>query len=159
MKKKMAFLGLILAFEMGAQAYPLTPDPEQTNGDLCSEHDRHFMARKYPEKIPVCRRHVEGDLKRRVYRTYDIPDHCRRNFTVDHLIPLSIGGSNAFANLWPEHLAIKAGRLHFEEEVFDQVREGQISQQQAIDLVRQRKFHPTQEEVQLMVFHSCDVPD
>jgi hypothetical protein len=37
-----------------------------------------------------------------VFREYGLIGVRTRDYEVDHLIPLSIGGSNDLANLWPE---------------------------------------------------------
>ncbi len=47
-------------------------------------------------------RNVPGSLKRAVYAEYGIARHRARQYEVDHLVPLELGGSNSIANLWPE---------------------------------------------------------
>jgi hypothetical protein len=49
-------------------------------------------------------RDVPITLKREVYRRYGLV-YVKGTREVDHLIPLSIGGSNAIENLWPEDFA------------------------------------------------------
>lgn len=123
-------------------AYPLTPQPELTPGDLCSPKDPDFSRYRYNQQIPYCQRNVDRDLKTRVYEAYNIPRRCRRDYTVDHLIPLSIGGNNSFENLWPEHRRLKATRPYLEQNVFEDVRSGQISQKEAIEVVLDEKLNP-----------------
>jgi hypothetical protein len=47
-------------------------------------------------------RNVPESVKRAVYAAYGIRSHTAGQYEVDHLISLELGGSNAFANLWPE---------------------------------------------------------
>lgn len=121
---------------------PITPDPELTVGDYCTVGGNDYQGTRYKEKIPVCYRDVSGERKTRVYRAYHIPDHCRRFYTVDHYIPLSMGGSNEFQNLWPEHKDIKATRQNLEQETFEQLSAGEITQEQAIAVVTYAKQNP-----------------
>jgi hypothetical protein len=49
------------------------------------------------------RRKVNRALRRRVLHAYGLPLHEEPGaYEIDHLVPLELGGSNDFANLWPE---------------------------------------------------------
>jgi hypothetical protein len=37
-----------------------------------------------------------------VFRRYAIGAADRRRYTIDHLVPLELGGANTLENLWPE---------------------------------------------------------
>jgi hypothetical protein len=37
-----------------------------------------------------------------VYAAYGITSHTARQYEIDHLVPLEVGGNNTRANLWPE---------------------------------------------------------
>jgi Protein of unknown function (DUF3761) len=47
-------------------------------------------------------RHVTVATKKRVFAEYGISYDEHRDYEVDHLIPLELGGSNDIRNLWPE---------------------------------------------------------
>lgn len=134
---------LIGSTVLGAQhPFPLVPNSKLTPGSLCQPGHPDFAGYRYNQRIPYCKRSVTYEQKQIVYDAYRIPHGCRKNFTIDHLIPLSIGGSNQFENLWPEHHRVKQTRIHFEEEIHLQVREGQVSQQSAVQLVYKVKLRP-----------------
>lgn len=134
-----------LLFFLNAEAarfpQPLTPD-ESTPGHLCSEQDQDFVEHRYRESIPYCKRGVSSSERRIVYQAYRIPEHCRTEYTIDHYYPLSLGGSNHRENLWPEHHAIKKSRQNLETRLFSQIRDGEISQEQALHEVNHYKQNP-----------------
>jgi hypothetical protein len=142
-----------------ALAYPMTPNPETTPGALCSEKDRHFAGYRHPEHLPVCRRKVEHELKDQIYDRYGIPERCRQSFIIDHLIPLSIGGNNSRENLWPEHHTIRDRQIRFEQEVFDEVSAGKLTQAQAVEKVRAVKFNPDSSFQLFLTEADCNSPE
>ena len=123
-------------------SFPLIPNAELTSGDLCDTDDPDFKNYRYSQKIPYCSRNVSYETKTQVYESYNIPAARRGEYTVDHLIPLSIGGSNQIDNLWPEHKKVKETRVNLELEVFEDVRDGKMSQAEAIDLIMKVKMDP-----------------
>jgi len=54
-------------------------------------------------------------------------------YTIDHKIPLSMGGSNSQDNLWPQPRVTTSAVL--ELLVFNLIKEDRISQKEALDLV------------------------
>lgn len=130
---------VFLLFAQISLAYPLIPDPLMTNGDLCTAENPDFAGYRYKERIPYCRRNVERETKTNIYMAYQIPLQCRNHYTIDHFIPLSMGGSNKVVNLWPEHKKVKATRPYLEQEVFEQLKKGEITQAEAIDIIVQAK--------------------
>ncbi|OGQ35123.1 MAG: hypothetical protein A3A72_03745 [Deltaproteobacteria bacterium RIFCSPLOWO2_01_FULL_38_9] len=122
-----------------ALSFPLIPDPNWTQGDLCTIQDPDFVTYKYQENIPYCQRNVSSDRREKIYDEYKIPSDCRHRYTIDHFIPLSIGGSNSDINLWPEHVLVKATRRQLEQELYFALEEGEIRQKEAIEIIVKEK--------------------
>lgn len=136
-------MALVLGVSFSAFAgYPVVPDQGKTPGALCSKGDRDFNGYRYGEHIPYCQRSVSRGLKRNIYDSYQIPNACRNRYTVDHFYPLSMGGNNSSKNLWPEHRLVKELRFDLEQETFDRLREGHLSQREALEIIREAKLNP-----------------
>jgi hypothetical protein len=136
----LVYLGLS-ALANHPHVFPLVPNPKLTPGDTCRQGEPAYSRLRYAQRVPVCDRTVDTEQRQRIYDNYGIPHGCRQNYTIDHFIPLSIGGSNRNENLWPEHKSIKQSRLHFEEWIMKQVEESIMTQQQAIQRVYQEKMN------------------
>lgn len=121
---------------------PIIPDSGRTPGHLCSYLDADFSEFRYDEYIPYCNRNVSEGLKNQIYKEYGIPAPNRQYYTIDHLIPLAIGGSNSKTNLWPEPKALKAKRPNLEYDVYLQLKYGEITQERAIEVILNAKFYP-----------------
>ena len=121
---------------------PLTPNPNVAPGHYCTTEDPDFKEFRYKERISYCRRKVSSSLKRALYDYYSIPKHCRRYYTIDHIIPLSLGGDNTPQNLWPEHKSVKATRQNLEYELYLNLRDSRMTQQQAVHIILRDKFNP-----------------
>lgn len=133
---------LLLTFQFTFAAPPLRPDPTITPGEVCDERDPDYSGRRYEAKISYCGRNVSSQLKEHIYQIYEIPSGQRRSYTIDHYIPLSIGGNNSKENLWPEHKSIKNKRPDLEMEVYTSLRDGLISQEEAIQKIKEAKMNP-----------------
>ncbi|MCB0351735.1 MAG: HNH endonuclease [Bdellovibrionales bacterium] len=121
---------------------PARPDPMATPGELCHRKDPDFIEYRYKERIPYCVRNVSSELKADIYDYYKVPQEKRRFYTIDHFIPLSIGGSNHAENLWPEHRKIKELRINLENEVYDDVKSGRMTQDEAVAKIIKAKMNP-----------------
>jgi hypothetical protein len=132
---------LFLFLSFYSFAFPKIPNAEITYGDLCNLSNTDFVEYRYPEKIPYCKRNVSSYRKSKIYDLYKIPVSERKNFTIDHLIPLSIGGSNKDSNLWAEHLSLKEQRGSLELDLFILLKSGTITQKQAINRILCSKFN------------------
>ena len=135
----MRLLALIFSLFLSLSAYsqPITsPDIDMTPGSYCTTSDPDFREFRYDEQIPWCKRNVDYDTKVIVYNMYGMePDDA---YTIDHLIPLSLGGSNHIDNLWPQHESVYSGRLEYN--MYVKLRRGEVTQQEAIDTVLEFKF-------------------
>lgn len=80
------------------QPAPIRPDSKLTPGATFDVILQDISEPGYSKKV----RHVTAELKREVFAEYGITEHKLEEYEVDHLIPLSIGGSNSIKNLWPE---------------------------------------------------------
>ena len=143
MKTFILGLFLTLAFSLQTFSYPSTPNPEWAEGALCTRKNSDYTEDRYKEKIPYCERNVSSSMKKEIYKQYNIPEACRNRYTIDHIIPLSIGGDNSPENLWPEHKKVKATRPHLEMDLYEELKAGKIKQKEAIEIVLHEKFKDT----------------
>ncbi len=132
-------VSFFLALEK-THAYPTRPNPTETKGEVCDEKNPDFTEYRYKEQIPYCKRNVDFKKRTEIYDLYNIPTECRHRFTVDHFIPLSIGGSNDDTNLWPEHKLVKATRPFLEIELYNKMKDGLITQTNAIKIITSEKM-------------------
>jgi hypothetical protein len=139
----MSFLFILfLNFNINAQAsLAPTPNVQITYGELCTEDNPDYVNRRYPERIIYCHRHLDDSRKAKIYDTYGVPEKCRHQYTIDHFIPLALGGDNANANLWPEHKKVKATRPTLEDDLYYALKNGEITQADAIAKIRYAKTH------------------
>jgi hypothetical protein len=83
---------LCLAFEARA-GDNLLPNPKLTPGKIARNgKDRNG---------------VTPEIERKVFERYRIPWERRRQFKIDHLIPLELGGADSIDNLWPQSVTTK----------------------------------------------------
>ena len=106
-------------------------DPDCTPGDIFLNATREQVCTPgYASAV----RNVSTSTKRRVYAGYGITKRLPGQYEVDHLVNLSIGGSNDISNLWPEAINPRPGAREtdrVESYLHDQVCAGTISLQQA----------------------------
>jgi hypothetical protein len=71
--------------------------PDVTSSDVCDQHYvRGIKGPRFTDKAAA-------------FANYGISIHDRESFAVDHLIPVSLGGSNVTQNLWPQPYAGSRG--------------------------------------------------
>lgn len=134
--KKIGLLFLLL-FLVSAGTIVTRPDLERTPGGMCTPSDLDFREYRYAEKIPYCTRNVSGSTKAGVYASYGVHGDTSK-YTIDHLIPLSMGGSNSVQNLWPQHVSVNTSRV--EQLVYLKLSSGEITQREAIDTILKIKI-------------------
>jgi hypothetical protein len=102
------------------------PDHACTPGDIFSNATKdEICVPGYASSV----RDVPQSLKEQVYAAYGITSRQPGQYEVDHLVNLSIGGSNDISNLWPQAANPKPG-FHEKDQVEvyfqDQVCSGKI---------------------------------
>jgi hypothetical protein len=154
MTRPFAVAALALMFSLSAFAldngpdgrFPLGPDATMTPGALCQTG----QTKRYPEGILYCERDVDRDLKRDLFRRYDVTlgyetqQMARADFKIDHFIPLCAGGANTAENLWPQHKSVYAITDPVEPLICEKMSEGVLKQAEAVQLVRKAKLNLSQ---------------
>ena len=97
--KKVLLLALALSAPvMAGSKYPHLPSPTLTPGAVASTDTALVCEKDYPARS----RNVTNTTKNKVYALHKVDKaQCIKGCKIDHLIPLSIGGSNDMTNLWP----------------------------------------------------------
>lgn len=124
-----------------ASAYPLRPNPLFSNPVFCTYLDKDFDGYRYKDNIPHCKRNVRSSIKRRIYSNYGIAKQEQSQYTIDHLIPLFLGGSNDIRNLWPQSKMIYTGNI--EGRLYYKVKDGKISVNEALNIILNIKYQDT----------------
>lgn len=124
---------LFLTLNLHAHTFPLKADPVKTPGDVCTETNPDFKEFRYKEKIAVCNRNITTAKRSKVYDSYGIVVSERKNYTIDHFIPLFIGGSNDIKNLWPQHKDISSAALEYR--VYNIINAGKLEKADCLDLL------------------------
>ena len=118
---------------------PVTPDLEKTPGDICSVNDPDYVDHRYPENMTYCERNVSKGDKSAIYKAYKVDIKCKHRYTIDHMVPLAIGGNNSHENLWPEHVLVKETREKLEQDLFEAVSNGEMTSKEAIQIIINEK--------------------
>lgn len=126
---------------IGKFQVPDGPDAQKTPGELCQ---RGYP--RYDQRITYCERDVNGTTKAEIIAEYDtelgfdVRKLPRNDFKIDHFIPLSIGGANSKANLWPQHKSVYVITDPIESLVATLISQNKISQKDAIQAVKDCKL-------------------
>jgi hypothetical protein len=138
--KNIIILIAFFLFLSKSHSYPQIPDITISPGHICTIDNPDFQEFRYNENIPYCKRNVSKSRKSKIYEIYKISIKDKANFTIDHIIPLSLGGSNSNLNLWPEHKKIKATRPNLEICLYYLLKDNLINQEIAINFILIIKF-------------------
>ena len=146
MKAFNTFLGVLVLFSglaFAGDQFPIGPDAQRTPGSLCHNSGQY----RYKEHIEYCERNVNTSDKNQIIKMYDeelgfsIRQLNRQDFKIDHFIPLSIGGSNAKDNLWPQHKSVYEITDPLEQELSNKIAAGLITQAEAVRVIREAKLN------------------
>lgn len=92
---------------------PLHPDPQMTPGDVLTTDANVICVPGYTKAV----RDVPQSVKNQVYRQYGVVAREPREYEIDHLISLELGGSNSIRNLWPESYVTQPLNAHVKDRV------------------------------------------
>lgn len=108
-------LALLLALQ--TLVAPLIPNPSLTPGSLAMPlvTADQVCVPGYSSSV----RDVPGWVKRRVFKSYGIKPS--RDYEVDHLISLELGGSNDPSNLWPQSYLTPTWNAHVKDKLEDRL--------------------------------------
>jgi hypothetical protein len=120
-------------------SFPKVPDLSYTGPHYCTKTDPDFKEFRYQNEVAVCERNVTSATKDKVYTSYKIPKEDRKEYTIDHFIPLALGGSNKQRNLWPQHISISSAKI--EADTYRKLIKGQITHQEAVNIVLDFKLN------------------
>jgi hypothetical protein len=134
------YLILLLFVSTAIFSQTLFPPMPSVPGSLCEESDQDFKEHRYRENVIICERNVTSPRKDKVCLRDGVSD--RSNYNVDHIIPLFMGGSNHDDNLWCQHKSIYTGKE--EQQIYLKLREDEITQAQAITIIKKIKFKTIQ---------------
>jgi hypothetical protein len=111
------------------------PDLSLTPGKLCTPDDPDFVEYRYDAQIPYCQRSVTNAEKAQVAAGYNVDPADWSQYEFDHLIPLSLGGSDDPSNIWPQRLDAAREKDKLETQLYNQLKNGQITQDDAVQQI------------------------
>jgi hypothetical protein len=120
-----AVFALCLLWNVGAlarQPTPHLPDPLLTPGGAFDVTLQDIRAPGYSKKV----RAVTKGLREQAFNRYGIASDRSGEYQIDHLIPLSLGGSNSIMNLWPMPHGDARAKDALEKKLLKLVRSGQL---------------------------------
>jgi hypothetical protein len=94
-------VALVLPGALVAPAFALDirPDPDSTEGSVRIDgHSRELAC----DRSQNHRGPMTADRRDEVLLRYGLPAGTHPDYEIDHLIPLCLGGSDDFSNLWPQ---------------------------------------------------------
>lgn len=96
-----------------ALQFPYVPNPMRTPGSALDVTAADICVSGYARRV----RDVPAAVKRQAYALYGIRAHEPGEYEIDHLISLSLGGSNSIRNLWPQSFRTHPWNAHVKDEL------------------------------------------
>ena len=113
----LALVAIPASGQQPAGSPPILPDPKLTPGDTLPVTLADIQVKGYSSKV----RNVPISVKREVYASYGIAHWAKGEYEMDHLIPLSLGGSNSKKNLWPQSYQTEPWNAHIKDQLEDKL--------------------------------------
>lgn len=111
-RRLLIFCALLLSVA-AANPSPTVPNPVLTPGDVLTSDPAIICVPGYTQTV----RDVPQSLKEKVYKLYGISSRAPKEYEVDHLISLQLGGSNSIKNLWPESYITEPLNAHVKDKL------------------------------------------
>ena len=89
------------------------PNRSLTPGDTLDVTLADIQEKGYSAKV----RNVPVSVKREVYASYGIQHWTTGEYEIDHLVSLSLGGSNSKKNLWPQSYKTEPWNAHTKDQL------------------------------------------
>ena len=93
------------------QAAPLLPNASLTPGATLPVTAADLSVPGYTKRV----RNVPQAVKEKVFAEYGITRRAPREYEVDHLISVELGGSNSIRNLWPQSYLTQPWNAHVKD--------------------------------------------
>jgi hypothetical protein len=116
--------------------------PAALSGCFCTTTSKDFAGLRYNPPVPYCKRHVTMYEKNEIAGLYDIKPQQYKYYEFDHLIPLSIGGSNNTCNIWPQPLWQARIKDKLELQLYYAIKAGKITRSKAVKIISYWFHHP-----------------
>jgi hypothetical protein len=116
---------------------PIVPDAQKTPGDVLTTDAKVICVPGYSKSV----RDVPQAVKEQAYRIYEITSRKPREYEVDHLISLELGGSNSIRNLWPESFITQPLNAHIKDKLENKLHELICSGQLPVEQAQQEIAH------------------
>ena len=131
--KKM-FISIVLVL-ISSTSFATQPNKQLTPGALCTPSDPDFTGYRYATHVAYCKRNVTYQEKLQIAQAYGVPEADWKNYEFDHLIPLNAGGTSRPENLWPQPIVEAHEKDKIEQQTFDGLSNGTLTQDQAIKMI------------------------